>query len=205
MVNLGLLRAIVAHDNEYLPHKALHALPWKATWISLSRRTPLPELPAGEVDLFVLLIDARTGVSESMISTWNFYQERQFPRLILVQGIEATSTDFDDIVLIANRILESVATPYLVLHDDGGAPSGLIELETGLVSDYSAGEPTTRPADPELLNLVAEFRAEYETNFATLGSDAFSAGLMAVALPIGSEHELGVRELSGYLQLLSKR
>lgn len=199
------MHAVLAHDDAHPPTPAVKLPPWDLTRISLTKGGAIPALPTGQIDLFVLLADARTGISDSMIAAWNFYQERQFPRILIVQGIEETTTDFDDIVLIANRTLEPVATPFLVLHDEEGKPSGLIALETGTVIDYSNAAAEMRDADHELLELVRDFQEEHRQNFQDLGSGAFAAGVVAVAIPIAARNNLGVAELTRYLLLLARR
>jgi len=205
MVNSGPLRAVLAFDEAQLPQPTLSSLPGDHELHALRKGAALPDLPTNQIDLFILLVDARTGISDAMISAWHFYQERLFPRLLIVQGIEDATTDFDDIVLIANRTLEAIATPYLVLHDEDGNPSGLIELETGTVYDYSTSQVLKSIANPDLLDLVRDFQDEYRENFHELGADAFQAGILAIAIPIANRNQLGMAEITRYLQLLSKR
>lgn len=156
-------------------------------------------------DVFALLVDARTGISAGMVAAWQYFAERQFPRVLLVQGMELAESDFDDIVLIANRILEDFATPYLVLHDDLGQPSGLIELKSNVVTNYSGSEITEYQADAELQDLVVEFRTEQAEFAEELASGAFVQGAIAIALPVGDLKPIGIRELNLILQSLTTR
>jgi translation elongation factor EF-G len=156
-------------------------------------------------DLFVLVISAKTGVSAEMTSTWNIASEKQVPRLVIVNGLEMNETDFDDIVLIANRILESVITPYLVLHDELGEPVGLISLSDNQVRDYSSGVVNIYPADSELQSLVADFKEELEELTIEFDSSAFQAGLIVPALPFVASRNIGVDEFQAYLELVTKR
>lgn len=156
-------------------------------------------------DLFVLVISAKTGVSAEMTSTWNIASEKQVPRLVIVNGLEMNETDFDDIVLIANRILESVITPYLVLHDELGEPVGLISLSDNQVRDYSSGVVNIYPADSELQSLVADFKEELEESTIEFDSSAFQAGLIVPALPFVASRNIGVDEFQAYLELVTKR
>ena len=156
-------------------------------------------------DLFVLVISAKTGVSAEMTSTWNIASEKQVPRIVIVNGLEMNDTDFDDIVLIANRVLESAITPYLVLHDEIGEPVGLISLSDTQVRDYSSGVVTIYPADSELQSLVAEFKEELEESTIEFDSSAFQAGLIVPALPFVASRDIGVAEFQAYLELVTKR
>ena len=156
-------------------------------------------------DLFVLVISAKTGVSAEMTSTWNIASEKQVPRIVIVNGLEMNETDFDDIVLIANRILESVITPHLVLHDEVGEPVGLISLSDNQVRDYSSGVANIYPADSELQSLVADFKEELEESTIEFDSSAFQAGLIVPALPFVASRNIGVDEFQAYLELVTKR
>lgn len=155
-----------------------------------------------EVDAFALLVDARTGISTGMVEAWQYFAERQYPRVLLVQGIELAESDFDDIVMIANRILEEFATPYLVLHDDLGLPSGLIELKNYTVSDYSGTGIVEYLADTELQELVIEFKDEQAVFAEEISQGAFTQGTVAIALPIGELKPIGARELNRILESL---
>jgi hypothetical protein len=186
---------------------ALDPLLTKARW--RSELLPLQERqeanPSLDVDLFVLLVDTRSGISPAMVELWNLVQERQVPRAMLVQGIATDGADFDDIVLIGNRILEKFATPYLVLHDEKGAPIGLIRLKDEATFDYSNENPILGQADRELRALVHEFRVEYIEEFLSLGEDGFAAGIYPIALPIDGVTSIGLAELNLLLGELATR
>jgi hypothetical protein len=152
-----------------------------------------------------MLVDARTGISPAMVDVWQSYAERQFPRLLLVQGLEFAESDFDDIVLIGNRVLEQFATPFLVLHDDLGQPTALISLEDNLVHDYSGALARRYSAESELVDIVADFQEEYLQLYSDLGEDGFQQGIFAIALPVGIEKKFGIAELNSILEVLAKR
>jgi hypothetical protein len=102
-----------------------------------------------------LLVSAKSGISKGMIDLWNYAMDRQFPRMVIVNKLSMSETDFDDIVLIVNRVLEQGVTPYLVLHDEVGEPTGLISLESKEVHDYSATTPNRyMQISYQLLNLT---------------------------------------------------
>jgi len=200
------IRLLLAFDEETRPSEQLEEL----AGMTLSKlKIPRQRLSTDsfnfEVDLFSLLIDARTGISQPMIETWHEYAERQFPRLALVQGLEFAESDFDDIVLIGNRVLEQLATPFLVLHDDLGQPIGLISLEDNLVHDYSGSEVRRYSADSDLVEMIVDFQQEYLQLYSDLGEDGFSQGIFAIALPIGLEKSIGIAELNSILTALAKR
>lgn len=164
----------------------------------------LPETQSWEritegVDAIALLINAKSGVSKEMIDFWGYISERGFPRLVIVNGLEFSEIDFDDIVLIANRVLEQVATPYLVLHDELGEPSGLICLSDLQVHDYSGGALSKYLADDELVALVSDFKDEFEEQYSEFEDSGFVSGLFVPALPLGTHRPFGINEIQSYL------
>ncbi len=148
----------------------------------------------------VFLLSAKTGIDSATISLWDQARERQLPRILAINGLLMSEIDFDDIVLIANRVLDPVITPFLVLHDDLGAPVGLIELATLEVRDYSGLEPERNFADAELQELVAEFRSEYLVQIEEFGESAFADGLLFPAIPVIVEKNIGQEEIITYIK-----
>lgn len=148
-----------------------------------------------------LIINAQSGVSKSMIDFWSFVSERQYPRMIMVMGLELSESDFDDIVMIANRVLEPVTTPFLVLHDEIGEPSGLISLADLTVYDYSQRPIQNYLADIELQSLVSEFKSEFDTQMQEFENDGFINGLEVPAIPIVLGKGIGVDQAKKYFEL----
>ena len=198
-------RVLLAGHSSSHPQEVAQALHIaNSTIVELDQKVDI----SGEVsqaDLFILVISAKTGVSSEMTSTWNYVAERQVPRIVIVNGLEMSEIDFDDIVLIANRVLEPVITPYLVLHDEVGEPVGLISLTDYKVRDYSTKEVNIHDADDELQSLVTDFKKELEESTIEFDIDAFQAGLIVPALPLVSSRQIGVEEFQSYLTLVTKR
>jgi hypothetical protein len=99
-------------------------------------------------------------------------------------------------------MLDPIVTPYLVLHGDDGSPAALISLEDLEVSDYSGAEVGKRAADPEHVELVAEFRTEYLEAVEDAGENSFQAGLLFPALPWIEKTKMGINEIKEYLNLV---
>jgi translation elongation factor EF-G len=150
-------------------------------------------------DVAIFVINPNTGVDEQTISNWNSLDVFQTPRIVVVTELNSGEADFDDAVLLANRLFEQVVTPYLVLHDDSGAPCGLISLETQDIIDYSSTPEKTIPSDPEHRTLVSEFVEEYVSHLAIMGEGAFAAGLLFPAIPLLIEKRIGVDIVKKYL------
>ena len=105
---------------------------------------------------------------------------------------------------MANRVLDQVATPYLVLHDDDGLPRALISLTDMSVIDYSTTPSTLTMSEPEHETLVQEFRDEYLELVTSMGEGAFSAGVLFPAVPLWIEKGLGIDIVEKYLEQLRK-
>jgi len=145
------------------------------------------------VSAILLLVSAKSGISKGMIELWNYAMERQFPRLVIVNKLSMSETDFDDIALIVNRVLEQGLTPYLVLHDEVGEPTGLISLES------KEADANRYMADSELQSLIEEFASEYEDQLTAFESDSFAQGLLVPILPVMESKLIGVSEIKEYL------
>ena len=154
-------------------------------------------------DLALVLINAQEGVSPQLAQWWSAAREKQIPRLIVVTDIDNGEIDFDDIVLIANRILDPVLTPYLVLHGENGEPTGIISLESLETTDYSTTPPTRSPAENDLVELVNDFRTEFFAHRDEFGEAGFADGLLFPAIPYISKFRIGRAEITSYLNLIT--
>ncbi|MEY3858988.1 MAG: hypothetical protein RL568_418 [Actinomycetota bacterium] len=153
-------------------------------------------------DLAIFAINPSAGVDQVTIQQWAELDEYQIPRLLVVTHLEKLEADFDDAVMIANRVLSPMATPYLVLHDEMGLPIALISLSDLSIIDYSTNPPTIKACEPEHETLVQEFRDEYLELIQASGEDAFAAGLLFPAIPLWIEKGIGVDIVNGYIQEL---
>jgi hypothetical protein len=155
-----------------------------------------------ESDLAIFAINPSAGVDQETIALWEALDEFQIPRLMVVTHLEKQEADFDDAVMIANRVFSPMATPFLVLHDEAGLPIALISLEDLSIIDYSTNPPTSRMSDPEHQTLVQEFRDEYLELVQSSGDQAFTAGLLFPAIPLWIERGIGVDIVKRYIEQL---
>lgn len=153
-------------------------------------------------DLAIFAINASAGVDQQTIQQWAELDEFQIPRLVVVTHLQLQEADFDDAVMIANRVFSPMATPYLVLHDEAGLPVALISLTDLNIIDYSTDPSTVRMSDPEHQTLVQEFRDEYLELLRASGDQAFAAGLLFPAIPLWIEKGIGVDIVNTYIQEL---
>lgn len=156
------------------------------------------------LDCAIFVINPNTGIDQLTIDSWQSLDQFLIPRLIVVNDLEKDAGDFDDAVMISNRVLDQVATPYLVLHDDAGLPSALISLQDLTIIDYSVEPPLRRPCEPEHETLVQEFRDEYLELVTSMGENAFAAGVLFPAIPLWIEKGIGVDIIKNYIQQLQR-
>ena len=154
-------------------------------------------------DCAVVVVNPASGIDQQTIAVWQSIDEFQTPRILVVTQIENQDADFDDAVMLANRVFDQMTTPYLVLHDDSGTPCALISLETMRIIDYSTNPPTDMACESEHETLVQEFRDEYLEMKSSMGEGAFAAGLMFPAIPLWIEKGIGVDLVRDYLNQLT--
>lgn len=155
-----------------------------------------------ECDLAIFVINPAKGIDPESIALWESLNDSMVPRLVAVTGLDNPEADFDDAVLLANRVFDLTVTPYLVLHDDNGVACALISLEDMKIYDYSTLPPKILPSEPEHRTLVQEFRSEYMAAIDVMGKDGFAAGLMFPAIPIWIEKGIGVDIVKNYIAQL---
>ena len=163
------------------------------------------ESPEADSDLAIFAINPTAGIDQQAIDNWAALDDFQIPRLVVVNGLEGQELDFDDAVMVANRVFTQLITPYLVLHGDDGEPTALIRLQDLQIIDYSKNPPALGPSDPEHEELVREFREEYLEQISEMDEGAFAAGILFPAIPINLLKGIGVDVVQGYIDLLPSR
>ena len=158
--------------------------------------------PESESDLAIFAINPSAGIDQQAIENWAALDDFQIPRMVVVNGLEGQELDFEDAVMVANRVFDQLVTPYLVLHDDGGEAAALIRLQDLQIIDYTKTPPQLRASDPEHEELVREFREEYFDLTSEMDEGAFAAGILFPAIPINLIKGIGVDVVQSYIDLL---
>ncbi len=156
-----------------------------------------------ESDLAIFVINPAAGIDQPTIDLWQSLSDYQLPRLVIVNELEGSDSDFEDGIMLGNRVFDQLATPFLVLHGDKGEPIALINLENLEIRDYTTSPPSVRASDVEHQELVADFRAEYLAEIENAGEGAFAAGLLFPAIPIVISNGLGMDVVKSYIDLLN--
>ncbi|WP_034275373.1 elongation factor G-like protein EF-G2 [Actinospica robiniae] len=114
-------------------------------------------LRAADAALFV--VSAADGVDGSTQLLWEECAAVGLPRAVVVTKLDAARADFDEMVLICQRVFgDGVAPLYLPLLDDEEQVGGVIGLLSEQIFDYSSGERHAVEADPEHLELIEPSR-----------------------------------------------
>lgn len=165
----------------------------------------ITDIPVGDSDLAIFAINPSAGIDQSTIENWSALDDFQIPRIVVVNGLDGHEQDFEDAVMIANRVFDQLVTPYLVLHGDSGEPAALIRLQDLQIIDYSTHPPTIRESEPEHEELVREFREEYLEHMAEMDEGAFGAGILFPAIPINLEKGIGLDIVRNFIETLPSR
>lgn len=163
------------------------------------------EEACADADVALFLINPSAGIDQRTIELWHAFDEFQTPRMVLVTVLDGMELDFDDAVLLANRVFDPLVTPYLVLHGESGTPIGTISLKTLETRDYSTNPPTIGLGDSELQELVKDFREEYFEQMTEMEDGAFAAGILFPAIPVNPSNGLGIDIVEDFLQQLPGR
>jgi translation elongation factor EF-G len=153
-------------------------------------------------DAAIFLINPSAGIDNQTIEAWRGFDEFQTPRMVLVTVLDGMEMDFDDAVLVANRVFDPLVTPYLVLHGESGTPIGTISLSDLTTRDYSSNPPLVGESDSELQELVRDFQEEYLEQMVEMEDGAFAAGILFPALPVNPVNGMGIDIAQEYLAQL---
>jgi translation elongation factor EF-G len=158
--------------------------------------------PSHDSDLAIFVINPAAGIDAQTIELWAALDEIQIPRLVLVNGLDGQELDFEDAIMVANRVFDQLVTPYLVLHHDDGSPAALIRLHDLSIIDYATTPASVRPCDLEHEELVKEFREEFFEQMQEMDDGAFAAGILFPAIPINLTNGIGIDIVHDYIRSL---
>ncbi len=154
------------------------------------------------VDCAIFAVNPSAGIDPETIAAWESFNDYLTPRVMVALALPGADLDFDDAVLLANRVFDQMATPYLVLHGDDGTPAALISLDDLTIRNYVDGAAVISESEAEHKELVTEFAAEYRELVESVGEDAFAAGLFFPAIPVNLDSGIGIDVLVSYLKQL---
>ena len=155
-----------------------------------------------QIDCAIFAINPSAGIDAETIALWESFNDYLTPRIMVALALPGADLDFDDAVMLANRVFDQMVTPYLVLHGDDGTPAALISLEDLSVRNYIQGIAVISDSEPEHRELVADFQTEYRELIEASGDDAFAAGLLFPAIPVNIDNGIGLDVLIDYLNQL---
>ena len=110
------------------------------------------ELRAGvrAADAALFVVSAVDGIDATTTALWGECERLGTPRAVVITRVDHPRADYDGALAACQQAFGDSVLPLYVPVRTGGETTGLLGLLTGMVSDYSAGEPraTTRDADP---------------------------------------------------------
>ena len=155
--------------------------------------------PETDSDLAIFAVNPSAGIDQATIDIWRALDDSQVPRLVVVTGLDGMELDFEDAVMVANRVFDQLVTPFLVLHGDDGLPTALIRLEDQMIINYSTLPPILEESETEHRELIQEFRSEYLEQISEMGEGAFAAGILFPAIPVNLANGMGVDIVKSYI------
>lgn len=150
-------------------------------------------------DVALFIVSAIDGIVRADIDSWNTARELYIPSIVVISDTDSADLDFDDMTAIASKMLDPVATQYLVLHADNGDPVALIDLVTLKIIDYSSGVAVVRESDDEHKDLIGDYVSEYLDRVEEAGEEGFIQGLLFPALPWISGSPMGLDQIKELL------
>ena len=121
------------------------------------------ELRAGlrAADAALFVVSAVGGVDALTVQLWQECEAVGLPRAIVVTQLDRARADFDESVVLCQRLLgEGVHPLYLPLHGEADEVAGLMGLISQRVHDWSTGDRVERDPDPQHLPLIENARAD---------------------------------------------
>ena len=170
--------------------------------VEISKYFALKTATLENSDAAIFVVSAIDGISPDGVEIWNSARELYIPSIVLITDLTNGEIDFDDMSAIAGKLLDPVQTPFLVLHDDSGNPTALIDLDTLRLSDYSTNTRVERESEAEHKVLVFEFRKEFLEAVEEFGETGFQDGLSFPAIPFIPSNGLGSFEVASLLTKL---
>ena len=163
-------------------------------------------------DLVVVELAASVGLDGQTPRIWERLGFAGMPRVVVVSGLGAGATDFDDLAAIAQRVLGEDAVPVrLPVFDDDEKPVASLDLRSAVVETPTgpfpaeAGHLTVAAGDlSALVSVVAasvvddDAAANYIMLLAELANDADQS---AAAPEVGEANQAGITSPSGTIHL----
>ncbi len=107
----------------------------------------------------LVIVDATGGVEVGTELVWQYAQEYQVPRMIVVSKLDRENTDFDSVVGQVNEAFGGHATPLYIPVGKEASFKGLIDVIKGVMITTAAdGKSTEGPVPGDLKDAVAEVK-----------------------------------------------
>ncbi len=113
-------------------------------------------------DAALVIVDGLTGLSPVQMNLWSKACDSSIPRGVLSVNSVGTRADFDEVVAIAERVLDDdiLVRHMPIVSDDESTLVGQFDILTGQILARDANGFMSRPGDPEHMQLTFERRED---------------------------------------------
>lgn len=127
-----------------------------------------PGVAALACDFVLAEVSAAVGIDQPLADLWQWVEQAQMPRAVVVSGLAAGLADFEDLSALAQRLLnpEALAT-RLPVYDDDHRTVASLDVSTLLIHDGSG----TRTSEAGHRSVIAGFRSEMFAALAAIVPD----------------------------------
>jgi len=152
------------------------------TFIIVAAETHMACLESSDAAL--ILIDGQTGLSPTQLELWSMVSDMSIPRGVLAYNSVGTRADFDEVVAIAERMLDDdILVRYMpIVSEDESELVGQFDILNGQIITWHNTIVESRPGDPEHMQLTFERREDLVETLTHFSEDeslieALSAGM----------------------------
>lgn len=149
-----------------------------------------PGVAALACDFVLVEISARIGIDQAVVEVWQWVEQAQMPRAVVVSGLAEGFADFDDLVALAQRLFNSEAVAVrLPVYDDDHHAVASLDVSTLLIHDESG----TRPSEEGHRSVSAGSRSELCAALAAVvPDDDLASELLAATIETEGDSAGGV-------------
>ena len=108
----------------------------------------------------LFITSTQDGIGSELSKVWQFCRDNDIPRMLAIQDVFKSYTDFEEVVAISHRVLQpDILIRYLPIADeDEESLIGIYDVLTNRIHEYSSGTSTIRAGDSEHESLTNDHR-----------------------------------------------
>ncbi len=129
---------------------------------------------ASAVDLAAILLDASSGVEVGTEYAWRYAEDRNLPRVLIVNKIDRENASFANTLASAQANFGNVVAPLYIPLGEESAFRGVVDLlamQAIIFSDDTSGDATTEEVPADMLDEAETYRLELVESIAENDED----------------------------------